>query len=125
MRKEDYFRAVAHAVLSPESSTDVVLSLMIVLHTYQFHVPRSIRLDDAGGTTVLFPLTRWHSSEIVASVFPACDKRHDPVHWYWQYDQATPFEVASRIPVEWKNQVNVMLLMLKQSELVSDLSEDD
>ena len=126
MLKKDYFYNLVRSVLSSESSEDDVLSLMIVLHTYRFHVPESAQLDDAGNTTVLYPLTRSHSAEIIASAFPATDQqRHDCEHWNRRYNDRTPFEVASRVEGDWRLKTDRMLSLLKSTGLVARLSEDD
>lgn len=126
MRKDAYFREVARSVLSLQSNEDDILSLMVVLHTYRFHIPPSVRLDDAGIATMLYPLTHNHSAEIVASVFPAADKqRHDCNYWYRKFHERTPFEVASEIDGVWRSNVDSMISLLKRTGLVTDLSEDD
>ena len=125
MTIEDYFRAIAHSAVSAESSDEEVLSLMVIMHTYRFELAQSTNVSDVGEQGVLFPLTRPHCTELIASIFPTEDKRHNPDYWYWQYDEITPFEVASRIPGEWRNKVNALLSRLLKSGLVTELIEDD
>jgi hypothetical protein len=123
---EEYLRMVARKILSANSSEEEALTLMIIFHTQRLHLPSNVMIEDGGDERITYPLTRRHASEIIASFFPA-DEIHksDSSYWHLKYDQQTPFEGLDRIPIHWMHKVEQMMIQLKKSQIVSDISEDE
>jgi hypothetical protein len=125
MTKEEFFLKLVREILSVESPDDEVLACMILLHTHCIEVARSITIDDAGSDGVLSPLTRRHCAAVVATalagtLFPCADESY----WYSQYDQTTPYEVATDVKGEWIGKVNRLMISMKATGLVSEFKED-
>jgi hypothetical protein len=105
MNKYEIHKSIARAVLPPDVKADDVLLFMVLLHTHDLYLKAGVTLEDVKRCDDASPLTlpaitRRHAAEVVASLWPAGDKRGEEQYWYSHFVNSTPFEVLSDVPAE-------------------------
>ncbi len=105
MSKYEIHKSLTHAVLSAEAQPGEVLLYMVLLHVHDLYLKAGITLEDAKNDDISKPLllpaiTRRHAAEVVASLWPAGDKRAEEQYWYSLFLKTTPYEDLSDVPAE-------------------------
>ena len=111
-----------------EAVLDVLLRA-VVLHTHSLVLAENVRLEDvvALGTpprTLLAPLTRTHLAQVLATLWPAGDKRRDDAYWIKEYGEQTPFELFTDVPPELAAKAAVSRDVILRHPLVQELIEE-
>jgi hypothetical protein len=125
MTKEDFFLALAKAIIGKNSTKDEILALMVVFHNHRFEIGSSVKLTDAGEHRVLEGITRNHASHIVGTAMASIGRPGDPRVWHDEYCKKTPFELASEITEDWQPRVANVIERMKASSLVCEVLPDD
>ena len=103
---------------------------MILFHVYEVHLRPGVRLDDVDpgfDPIVLAADTQRGAASTIASVWP---DRKDPartnyVHWYWEFNTKTPYELVRELPPDWLDRVELARAALKGHPLVADVVPED
>ncbi len=124
MKKNEFLAQLVRYCLETSSEETQVLACMIVLHTHCLKVRHDIVLEDGDGSGIISPLTRRHVSEIVVKALSGLGRKgYDDEHWYYKYDNITPFEVDEDITDYWRVYVESRKSQMKR-EFVSELWPD-
>jgi hypothetical protein len=115
MTKYEIHASIAQNVVSASEAEEDLLLFMVLLHTHDIRLNADVVLDDViradMNEPILLPaITHRHASAVIASLWPAGDKKGKYEYWYALFSQLTPYEVTGDIP---SHQL-VRFVMLKQ-----------
>lgn len=129
MKLIDVFTQILKETTQENEDVRDVLLRAVVLHTHSLVLAQNVTLEDVDshGTpprTVLAPLTRTHLAQILATLWPAGDKRHADGYWIKEYGAQTPFELFTDVPAELAGKAAVSRDSILHHPLVQELIEE-
>ena len=128
MKKIDPYKYILQeAVLSGASDEEIAL-YMLVLHTHSIVLSPQVIIDDIEDddtqNIILPSLTRYHLSELMASIAQAENQHKDVSFWHYLYCSLVPYEVFEDVPISLVENAVEVKRKIEKNPLIRQLIEE-